>query len=58
MPEEQVPLPCTDKMAFDTQGAAEASALTVSWQHGTTLTAYLCQHCSLWHLSSSKRSSL
>lgn len=50
--DEQPPLPCADKMAFDTKAAAEALALTVSWQHGTHVKAYQCAHCGLWHLSS------
>ncbi len=45
-------LPCVDKMAFDTQKEAEATAVTVEWRHGTKLKVYQCRHCSLWHLSS------
>lgn len=53
MSETYYVLPCQDKMAFDSKGDAEASALAVSWQHGGSLSVYQCQHCQLWHLSSS-----
>lgn len=52
MTEAKQMMPCTDKMAFDTQAEAEASVLAVRWQRGSALKAYQCDHCQLWHLSS------
>ncbi|MDL2363273.1 MAG: hypothetical protein QFB86_02750 [Patescibacteria group bacterium] len=52
MYEEIAPLPCVDKLAFDTQKQAEAAALTADYQRGITLKTYQCRHCGLWHLSS------
>lgn len=43
---------CSDKMAFDSRGAAEAAAIVAEHQHGTKLMAYLCRDCGLWHLAS------
>lgn len=45
-------LPCTDKLAFDTKKAADASAVVADYQHGTKLKSYMCKHCGLWHLAS------
>lgn len=50
--EEATPLPCVDKLAFDTQKQAKAAATVADFQHGTKLKAYKCKHCQLWHLSS------
>lgn len=50
--EDTINLPCDGKMAFDNQAEAEANALAVEWQHGGALSVYQCQHCALWHLSS------
>jgi hypothetical protein len=50
--EDNEELPCADKMAFDSEQEAEASALAAEWQHGGHLKAYHCRHCGLWHLSS------
>jgi hypothetical protein len=52
MTDEPEPLPCADKLAFDTEAAARASANVAEYQHGTKLKAYVCRHCGLWHLSS------
>ncbi len=49
----EITLPCADKMVFDTKTAAEAVSVTLEWQRGSTLKAYQCRHCGLWHLSSS-----
>jgi len=49
---EDAPLPCSEKLAFDTRRQAEAAAAVARYQHGTVLQAYLCRHCGLWHLSS------
>lgn len=45
-------LPCADKMVFDTKQEAENTALAADWQHGSSLKAYKCRHCHLWHLAS------
>jgi hypothetical protein len=45
-------LPCKEKLAFDTKQQADGAALTVKYQHGTTVHSYLCRHCKLWHLAS------
>lgn len=50
--EEVAPLPCVDKLVFDTKKQAQDMAVSVEWQHGTVLKAYQCQYCHLWHLSS------
>lgn len=50
--DESQPLPCADKLAFDTEEEAQASATTLRWQYGTELKVYRCQHCGLWHMSS------
>jgi len=45
-------LPCKDKLVFDTRNEAAASANVVEWQHGAKVKPYQCNHCDLWHLSS------
>lgn len=45
-------LPCTDKLAFDTELEAEGAATYAKYLHGTRLKVYKCQHCNLWHLAS------
>jgi hypothetical protein len=45
-------LPCADKMVFDTRLQAQATATAADWQHGSTLKAYKCRYCHLYHLSS------
>ncbi|MEO8104997.1 MAG: hypothetical protein ABI602_01535 [Candidatus Saccharibacteria bacterium] len=45
-------LPCKDKLAFDTRKQAETTATVVEYRYGSTVHAYLCRHCQLWHLSS------
>jgi hypothetical protein len=52
MTDEPAPLPCADKLAFDTEQAARAAANVAEYQHGTRLKVYACRHCGLWHLSS------
>jgi len=49
---EQAELPCKDKLAFDTQREAEASANVVHYRYGSKMHVYRCRHCQLWHLSS------
>lgn len=50
---EVEPLPCADKLVFDTQKQAQAAATVAEYQHGTKLKTYQCRYCGLWHLSSS-----
>ncbi len=50
--QSEQPLPCADKMSFDTQQEAEGAAAAAEWQHGGELKTYQCRHCGLWHLSS------
>lgn len=50
--EDPQPLPCADKLAFDTPKQAQAAATVAAYQHGTKLTIYRCRHCGLWHLAS------
>lgn len=45
-------LPCSDKLAFDTQEQANAAAVKANWQHDARLKSYKCSHCGLWHLAS------
>ncbi|HSX35067.1 MAG TPA: hypothetical protein VLF62_05490 [Candidatus Saccharimonadales bacterium] len=47
------PLPCSEKLAFDTRRQAQAAATVAKYQHGAALKAYVCGYCGLWHLSSS-----
>lgn len=53
MQQEDTPkLPCADKLAFDTQKEAQASATVAEYRYGNKLKVYSCKHCGLWHLSS------
>ena len=45
-------LPCKDKLAFNTKQEAKTSATVAKYRYGNKLYAYICQHCGLWHLSS------
>ncbi len=47
------PLPCADKLAFDTPEAARATATVSEYRYGSVLKAYRCRYCGLYHLSSS-----
>jgi hypothetical protein len=49
---EEITLPCADKLAFDTKKEAQAAANFAKWSYGTNLKVYKCKHCGLWHLSS------
>jgi hypothetical protein len=49
---EDVHLPCVDKLVFDTKVAAQAAATVAQYQRGVNLKVYRCKYCSLWHLSS------
>jgi len=46
------PLPCADKMAFETPEAARATGTVSEWRYGGKLKVYRCKHCRLYHLSS------
>jgi hypothetical protein len=52
MHEEPTPLPCADKMAFDTLEAAQATATVSEHRYGSKLKVYKCRHCDLYHLAS------
>lgn len=52
--DEELRLPCSDKMAFDTKKEASAVGTAAEWQHGGALKAYKCQHCHLWHLATAQ----
>ncbi len=47
------PLPCANKIAFDSRQQAEATATTSEYWYGHRLHVYLCRYCHLWHLSTS-----
>lgn len=51
---EELKLPCYEKVAFDTKNEAAAAGLAADWQHGATLKPYKCNHCQLWHLASKR----
>lgn len=46
-------LPCADKLSFDTEKLAKATAVVANHQRGQRLKPYKCKHCDLWHLASS-----
>ncbi|CAN5452207.1 hypothetical protein BH10PAT3_BH10PAT3_5830 [soil metagenome] len=46
------PLPCAEKLAFDTKKQADAAAVVANYQHDTKLGTYKCHYCGLWHLKS------
>ncbi len=52
MNDEELIVPCAQKLAFDTKKQADTAALVAKHQHGTVLKSYRCRHCGLWHLSS------
>ena len=47
-----VPLPCAEKLAFDTERQAAAAANVAEYQHGADVRPYVCRYCGLWHLAS------
>jgi len=51
----EVALPCAEKLAFDSEKQATATATTSEYWYGTRPHAYKCRHCGLWHLSSSPK---
>lgn len=48
------PLPCADKLVFDTKTQASGSAVAIGHQRGVRLKPYKCLHCELWHLASAQ----
>lgn len=48
---DESPLPCADKLVFDTQREADAAAVLARYSHGTQLRSYQCRYCGLWHLT-------
>jgi len=50
--DEHAELPCKDKLAFDTEKEAKATANVAHYRYGNKMKAYKCRHCGLWHLSS------
>lgn len=52
MTEEDAPLPCAEKLAFNTKKDADATANVAHYRYGNKLYSYQCRYCGLWHLSS------
>jgi hypothetical protein len=52
MENTEIPLPCAEKITYETKSAAEGAAAAADWQHGARLKTYRCQYCDLWHLAS------
>lgn len=50
-PDEEL-LPCKDKLSFDTEKEARATANVAYYRYGNKMNVYMCKHCGLWHLSS------
>jgi hypothetical protein len=46
------PLPCAQKLAFDTQKQANTAAVVAELQRNVKLKSYKCRYCALWHLAS------
>lgn len=51
-PPEPQPLPCADKLTFDTRREANAVIHTIRYKYHTEVHSYRCSQCNLWHLSS------
>lgn len=51
--EDELKLPCAEKLAFDTAKEARAVAVTSAYHHGDNpgVRPYRCPHCHLWHLA-------
>jgi hypothetical protein len=50
---EETPLPCADKLAFETVKAAQATATVSQHRYGSKLKVYKCRYCHLYHLATS-----
>jgi hypothetical protein len=49
--DEPAPLPCSEKLAFDTKKDAQATATVARYRYGGKLKVYRCRYCNLWHLA-------
>ena len=45
-------LPCEDKLVFETQKDAQATANVSHYRYGGQVRPYRCRHCGYWHLAS------
>ncbi len=50
-PSNDGPLPCADKLVFDSRQEANVAANVAQYQRGLRLKSYRCRYCALWHLS-------
>jgi hypothetical protein len=50
--EDDIQLPCADKLVFGTKQEAQAAATVAEYRYATKLKPYTCRYCSLWHLAS------
>lgn len=48
---DEQPLPCADKLAFETVKEARTTATVSEHRYGGKLKAYKCRHCHLYHLA-------
>ncbi len=46
-------LKCQEKLVFDSQKQANATATTLNYLKSAKLRPYKCKNCGLWHLTSS-----
>ena len=51
--DEETPLPCADKLIFDSKADAQATATVAHYRYGGSVKPYHCAHCDMWHLASS-----
>lgn len=51
MTDQEIPLPCAHKIAFESKKAAEATSTTSEYWYGIRNHAYKCRYCHLWHLA-------
>lgn len=52
MEQDEPQLPCADKLIFDTEKDAIATATVAHYRYGGKMHPYRCRYCKLWHLSS------
>ena len=52
MEDDEPQLPCADKLIFNTQKDALATATVAHYRYGGKVKPYKCNHCGLWHLAS------
>ena len=53
MDNDESVLPCAEKLVFDTEKDAVATATVAHYRYGGALKPYKCSYCNLWHLASS-----